>query len=81
MSVAFWAGICSTNFVFISHSVHRDRKCSVARCYGTHYLLFDRRAHWGTRMPTPVSWGYTILAAKDSLSTQVREQLRRPKVP
>ncbi len=45
------------------------------------YLLFDRGAHWGATIPTPVSWGYTILAARDSLSTQVREQLRRPKVP
>lgn len=39
------------------------------------YLLFDRKARWGTTMPAPVSWGHTILAARDTLATQVNHQL------
>jgi len=41
------------------------------------YLLFDARATWGTTMPEPVSWGYTILAAREALARQVAEQMRR----
>lgn len=43
------------------------------------YLLFDRRARWGATMPAPVSWGYTILAARDTLAEHVNRQLRNPK--
>lgn len=39
------------------------------------YLLFDRRARWDSTMPAPVSWGYTILAARDALATDVRAHL------
>ena len=43
------------------------------------YLLFDGRARWGTTLPAPVSWGYTILAARDALATHVGEQMPRAK--
>lgn len=36
------------------------------------YVLFDRDARWQKEMPRPVSWGYTILAAKDALAAGVK---------
>lgn len=39
------------------------------------YVLFDRGARWRQEMPRPVSWGYTILAAKDALATDVKRLL------
>ena len=39
------------------------------------FLLFDRRAEWGTALPRPVSWGYTILAAREALAKETTAQL------
>ena len=41
------------------------------------YLLFEPGARWTAVMPTPVSWGYTILAAREALAKRVAEQLGR----
>ena len=41
------------------------------------FLLFDRRARWDSSFPAPVTWGYTILAGRDALATQVAEQIAR----
>lgn len=41
------------------------------------YLLFDPRATWGPSMPAPVTWGFTILSARDALAKQFAEQVRR----
>lgn len=40
------------------------------------FLLFDRRAEWGTSLPQPVSWGYTILATRDALAKDTATQLQ-----
>lgn len=45
------------------------------------YLLFEPDAEWGASMPAPVSWGYTILAAREALARQVNARLRRPALP
>ena len=45
------------------------------------YLLFDPKAQWSGTMPTPVSWGYTILAAREALAREMAEQVRRAGTP
>jgi hypothetical protein len=37
------------------------------------YLLFDTEARWHQSLPQPVTWGYTILAAKEALGVGVRK--------
>lgn len=39
------------------------------------YVIFDRDARWREEIPRPVSWGYTILAAKDALAADVTRLL------
>ena len=47
------------------------------RCCGDAYLLFDKDARWHASLPRPMSWGYTILAAKDALAAQISNLIAR----